>query len=127
MPDKFASTKHAEPYVFTELELAIAPGLLLAADNAVPVLVEFSYSAGQAARDFGHPDNQDDGVPPELELATVKLTESAFFTSDRKPEQFGIRDFVLSGFAGADLLPLLSAVDRSTLEDAMLARVARKN
>jgi hypothetical protein len=35
--------------------------------------------------------------------------------------------FVLGVDAGADLLPLLSAVDRSTLEDAMFARVARKN
>jgi hypothetical protein len=111
-------SKHAEPYVFTELELSIAPGLLLAADHRVPVLVEFSYSAGKAARDFGHPDDMDDGVPPELELLAVKLTDLATFGAD---------SFALSSFAGADLLPLLSAVDRSPLEDAMLARVARKN
>jgi hypothetical protein len=112
------SSKHAEPYVFTELELAIAPGLLLAADNRVPVLVEFSYSAGQAARDFGHPDDRDDGVPPELELLAVKLADLATFGTD---------GFALGVEAEADLLPLLSAVDRSTLEDAMFARVARKN
>jgi hypothetical protein len=112
------SSKHAEPYVFTELELAIAPGLLLAADHRVPVLVEFSYSAGQAARDFGHPDDQDDGVPPELELVAVKLTDTNMFSAE---------SFVLGVDAHADLLPLLSAVDRSTLEDAMFARVARKN
>jgi hypothetical protein len=119
------SSKHAEPYVFTELELAIAPGLLLAADNRVPVLVEFSYSAGQAARDFGHPDDQDDGVPPELELLAVKLTSFAYFSS--LTEGDARREFALSAATGADLLPLLSAVDGSTLEDAMLARVARKN
>lgn len=114
----FTATKHAEPYVFTELELAIAPGLLLAADHCVPVLVEFSYSAGQGARDFGHPDDRNDGVPPELELVAVKLTDLATFGTD---------GFALGVEAGANLLPLLSAVDRSTLEDAMLARVARKN
>jgi hypothetical protein len=119
------SSKHAEPYVFTELELAIAPGLLLAADNRVPVLVEFSYSAGKAARDFGHPDDRDDGVPPELELLAVKLASFAYFNSFAQDD--AVRAFALSAEFGSDLLPLLSAVDRSTLEDAMLARVARKN
>jgi hypothetical protein len=112
------TTKHAEPYVFTELELTIAPGLLLAADNAVPVLVEFSYSAGEGARNFGHPDDMDDGVPAELELLAVKPADTTMFWTEV---------FVLGVDAGADLLPLLSAVDRSTLEDAMFARVARKN
>jgi hypothetical protein len=116
----FATTKHAEPYVFLELELTLTTGLTLAAKLPhTGVGVEFSFLKGLKPCRYGHPDNWDDGAPDEIEILAAKLVDDTLFTSGT--------GFALMAGAGADLLPLLSAVDRSTLEDAMAARVARKN
>jgi hypothetical protein len=116
MPDKFHTTKHAEPYVLRELELALNPSLTLAAELPhVGVVVEFSYRPGAPARGlFGPMEMAEEAIPAELDLIAVKLSDPTSFYTD---------GFALTACVMVDILPLLSAVQVEQITEAMHQRV----
>lgn len=75
--------------------------------------VAFSYSPGEAARLFGHPDDRDDGTPAELSIKAIRTIVPLSF------EESGIK---LEIAAGHDITKLFSLEEIEKFEDQLLVR-----
>lgn len=123
--NRFSPKVGSEPYIIETVTIRLhTDGMnggtefdrVVARNVAVELI--YTYTPGEAARNFGHPDDMDDGVPAELTISAIRTSAPAWFDSESGA--------VLSFTVGSCIQHIMDERDIEALEEELLKKLEGK-